>query len=176
MIWETTGLKADGVRLIRSIPKTRNVRGKGMRRLATVLSVFLPAAAFAPAALADGPEGHDPPADTGPGARGPSWEQLKDAGWDCFDPDGELTEFGQHCVPPRSPMHPDSNTAETAAASNVMVFDAETDGFAGTELLRFTGANLEELPCPKDGGWHFVDPFWACHHWRGAPEGVPPII
>lgn len=156
---------------------TTNVRGKGMRRLATVLTVFLLAAVFAPAALADGPDGHEPPADTGPGDHGPSWEQLKDAGWDCFDPDDE-GPLGQHCVPPGSPAHPDSNTTETAAASNVMVFDADTQGFAGTELLRFTEADLTDLPCPKDGGWHFVVPggFWACHHWRGAPGDVPPII
>ena len=150
-----------------------------MRRLVTVLSVFLLAAVFAPAALADGPDGHGPPVDPGPGEHGPSWEQLAAAGWFCFDPD-DGGPLGMHCVPPGSPMNPESNNFEsdTAAASNVMVFDAITDGFAGTELLRFTEADLTDLPCPKDGGWTFVEggDFWACHHWRGAPDGVPPII
>lgn len=161
-------LKLKGVTLYRSTRK--RTRGMGMRRLATVLSVFLVAAVFAPAALADGPDGHGPPEDPGPGEHGPSWEQLEDAGWFCFDPDGE-GPLGQHCVPPGSPMHLESNTTDRAVASNVMVFDATTDGFAGTELLRFTEADLSSLPCPKDGGWHEVEPdFWACHHWRGAPE------
>lgn len=55
----------------------------------------------------------------------------------------------------------------------MMVFDADTS-FAGTELLRFTVADLSELPCPKEEGgfWLPGDGFWACHHWRGAPEVI----
>ena len=144
-----------------------------MRRFVTLVAAFVLTGLMAPAALAGNHENHGPPEDVGPGDHVPTIAQLEEAGWHCFDPDDE-GPLGVHCVPPGSPLHPDSNTDGTALASGVMVFDG--DGvFAGTELLRFTDADLSELPCPKDEGghWHWNDGgFWACHHWRGAPQVI----
>ncbi len=91
----------------------------------------------------------------------PSIAQLEKAGWNCFDPDNG-GPLGIHCMPPNS---------GNGRAVNVMVFEAGTGHFAGTELLRFTDKDLSNLPCPKQHGgtWEWIGFAWACHHWKGAP-------
>lgn len=96
-------------------------------------------------------------------------ERLEAAGWHCYDPDDE-GPLNIHCVPPGSPLHPDSPSAGRARASNALVFDAETGEFLGTTVMRSTDADLSHLPCPRGGGsWTLLDALWACHHAIGRP-------
>ena len=98
----------------------------------------------------------------------PSTGQLENAGWDCFDPDGG-GPLGDHCTTPGTGHGP---------VSNVLVFDAGTGYFAGTELLDHrVNRDLSDRPCPggHEGTWELVGPptdpmFWACHHWKGGGE------
>lgn len=94
-------------------------------------------------------------------AGGVNATHLADQGWTCF-PAGPAVPQNIHC------LNPNGGGGKAASA---MVFSGSDGSFLGTESLRFTGKDLSELPCPKDGGhWHNIDVnTWACHHWKGAP-------
>lgn len=94
-------------------------------------------------------------------AGGVNAAHLADQGWTCF-PAGPAIPQNMHC------LNPNQGRGKAASA---MVFSGVDGSFLGTESLRFTGKDLSELPCPKDGGhWHNIGPdTWACHHWKGAP-------
>ncbi len=115
----------------------------------------------------------DPPvADPVAPDRGVTIERLEAAGWHCSDPDDEGS-LGIHCVPPGSPLHPDSSTAGKARGSIALVFDAVTGEFVGTTVLRSSDDDLSHLPCGRDGGnWSLLDLLWSCHHAVGRPVAI----
>jgi hypothetical protein len=74
-------------------------------------------------------------------ARGPSVGQLQDvAGWDCFVP--PAPNPGEHCTPPGA-------TQGQGRAAAVIYFEAGTNAFLGTEIIRYSEASLADLPCPR---------------------------
>ena len=49
-----------------------------------------------------------------------------------------------------------------------MVFAPVTGEFLAPEILRFTGKDLSNVPCPTgvEGYWEDLGFAWACHHWK----------
>ena len=96
-------------------------------------------------------------------AAGPTVGQLENAGWFCFDPDGP-GPFGMHCIKPQL------NPAGEPASVPVMVFDAVTGEFAGTEVLIRADVyeNGGQL-CPQEGLGSYEPvlggAYVACHHF-----------
>jgi hypothetical protein len=97
----------------------------------------------------------------GAAANGPTVDNLIDAGWICYDPDGPGGPLEIHC-------YTKANDHQfVSAAISAMVFDPDTGEFLGTEVLRFTGRDLSGIPCPTghEGYWEDLGFAWACHHW-----------
>lgn len=96
-------------------------------------------------------------------ARGLNSSRLENAGWACFDPDGE-GPLGIHC----------SNPGEAGGPSvPLMVFSASGDDFHGTEQL-LRDDLYHGQPCPQEDLdiWVFLPAaetglgadYDACHH------------
>ncbi len=57
-------------------------------------------------------------------------------------------------------------------ALNVLVYSEDGAEFLGTEILRFSGKDIEGRNCGKGATWTPLTPtVFACHHWHG---GTPP--
>lgn len=84
-------------------------------------------------------------------AKGPSQENLENAGWVCADIAGAM-----HCF---------KRVPAGQASVQVMVFDY-SGNFEGTELLLRSDLYAGQ-PCPQEGSDHYYDVggYHACHHY-----------